>query len=213
MTAGLYRDTDFVEAYAATNENYPKLAARLKEMVGGQEGEYGLDLGCGHGRDTRLMAEFGCKAIGMDYSQTMIKKAVQLGKVANIYADYVVGDMRNVGEMFAEDTFAIVWCTASLIHIPVEETGEVLAGLWKVAKPGALVYVGLKGGKTGTRMVTETKYGREIVREFSFWEEADFFQLAEENGFEVIDCDVEVSGKTGGEPTEWLNFTLKKASR
>jgi len=209
MTAFWYKNIDFVETYAATNENYPKLKARLERMLADIKGEYVLDLGCGHGRDTRLMTEMGCKAVGLDYSETMLHKAKVLDMAHGLNIHYVVADMRQIGEIFVADTFSAAWCTASLIHIPVEDMAGVMEGLRKVTKPGSLVYVGLKGGETGTRLITENKYGREITREFSLWRAEDFEELALEMGFFVACFDRELSGLTGGKPTEWLNFELR----
>lgn len=209
MTAWWYKDADFVDAYAATNADFPKLAARLEELVDNLRGEYVLDLGCGHGRDTRTMADLGCRAVGVDYSETMLRKASRLGAAKDSYPIYVAADMRQIGNIFAENTFAAAWSIGALIHIPIEDTVMVLEGLARVTKPGALICVDLKGGETGTRLVTETKYGREICREFTFWEGEDFGRLAEGAGFSVVSLDIETAGTTGGEPTKWLNFRLR----
>ena len=214
MTRSVYNDAEFVEAYAETNSNFPKLAARLERLTRDMEGECMLDLGCGHGRDTRMMAKLCCKAVGVDYSEEMLRKAVDMSQ-GNGRIEYVLADMRSIGDIFDEDSFALGWCTASLIHVPVEETPGVLRGLGRVTKPGTISYVGIKGGETGTKVITEIKYGREISREFSLWRAEDFDALARSVGFEVAGFDREWSGVTAGKPTEWLNFELrnKKASR
>jgi ubiquinone/menaquinone biosynthesis C-methylase UbiE len=138
----------------------------------------------------------------------MVKKAESLN-VGSINPLYIVADMRDIGSLFAENTFAAAWCTASLIHIPVNETDKVLAGLRRVTKPGSLTYIGLKGGPTETKIVTENKYNLSIVREFTFWEKEDFAQLVRESGFSIFDYDQEISGLTDNKPTSWLNFTIR----
>ena len=51
----------------------------------------------------------------------------------------------------------------------------------------------------------EFKYGREIEREFTFWEEAEFTQVLREAVFRVIACEGGTGGTTGGATTQWLN--------
>lgn len=59
------------------------------------KGKTVLDLGCGDGSYTKMLADAGTKlALGLDSSPGMIKKAIETNGADNI--DYVVGTMENI---------------------------------------------------------------------------------------------------------------------
>jgi ubiquinone/menaquinone biosynthesis C-methylase UbiE len=207
-TLSMYRNAQFVEAYSQANENYPHLESRLRTFLHNLQGKFVLDLGCGHGRDTRQMSFWGCKAIGLDYSEAMLSKAQSLN-TPTVHPIYIAADMRNLGEVFVPDLFQASWCIAALIHIPMEDTLTVLRGLNRASLPGSLHYLSLKEGRTETKVVTENKYGMTTEREMTFWRVADFSEVAQQAGFSVASLEQEVSGITQGAPTSWLNFTLR----
>jgi SAM-dependent methyltransferase len=71
-----------------------------------------LDLACGIGRHSTLLAEKGYNVTGVDISPTYIKRARELAHEKNVSkrVEFIVGDMRHVGELLKnrEESFDIV---------------------------------------------------------------------------------------------------------
>ncbi len=77
----MYEDTQRAEAYARLEFPgtyylaYRDLPEIIKTHVAGRSA---LDFGCGTGRSTRFLKRLGFEAIGIDISEDMIKKALEL---------------------------------------------------------------------------------------------------------------------------------------
>ena len=68
------------------------------------EGGSVLDLACGIGRHSVLLAEKGYKTVGVDISPTLIARAKELANESNVSerVEFVVGDMRKVWELLRD---------------------------------------------------------------------------------------------------------------
>jgi len=102
--------------------------------------------------------------------------------------NFVVGDMREIGEQFPEDSFDGAWVCASLLHIEREDVPKVLAGLRKVVVDNGKIYIGLKRGE-GEELKQEEKYGPKMARRFIYWQRENFEPVLENAGFEVEKVD------------------------
>jgi len=207
-TKKTYNDPQVVAGYVERHGKNPKLHEQEEEFAQTLPGKRVIDIGCGPGHDAYHFAELGYQVTGVDYSDEMIKVAAKLQESDNP-PDFQVGDMRGVGEMFDENSFDGAWVSASMLHIPEEDIPQVLKGIRKIVVNGGKVYIGLKAGKQGARLVEGDKYGKPMEREFVFWEEENFRRVAEENGIKVERLVEEKGGKTGKEETSWLNFWLE----
>jgi ubiquinone/menaquinone biosynthesis C-methylase UbiE len=187
-TKKTYNDPQVVAGYVERHGKNPKLHEQEEEFAQTLPGKRVIDIGCGPGHDAYHFAELGYQVTGVDYSDEMIK---------------------GVGEMFGENSFDGAWVSASMLHIPEEDIPQVLKGIRKIVVNGGKVYIGLKAGKQGARLVEGDKYGKPMEREFIFWEEENFRRVAEENGIKVERLVEEKGGKTGKEETSWLNFWLE----
>ncbi len=208
ITKETYYDPEIVARYVERHGKNPKLLNKAEKFAKILPGKRVIDIGCGPGHDTYHFAKLGYQATGLDYSPEMIKSAKKLQE-SDDPPDFRVGDMRDVGEMFDENSFDGAWLSASLLHIPEEDVPKVLKGVRKIVVDGGKVYVGLKAGKQGAKVVEGSKYGKPMVREFIFWEEENFRRIAEGNGFRVEKVVERKGGKTGNKPTSWLNFWLE----
>lgn len=101
------------------------------------EGKRVVDVGCGDGHLTRLMAKHGAHVLGVECSPRQLAKAWKADKVAD---ERIV---EGVGQALpAEDASAdIVVFFNSLHHIPLEHMLQALAEAHRVLVPGGLVYV------------------------------------------------------------------------
>jgi ubiquinone/menaquinone biosynthesis C-methylase UbiE len=172
-----------------------------------------IDVGCGPGHHAHLFAEWGFEVVGLDASPAMIELARADARTEPA-PRFLVAPMQQLAELFPEDAFDGAWISASLLHVPEEETPSVLAGIHRIVVDGGAVFVSVKEGPQGARIVpVEANYELSLEREFTFWEEAKFRRLAEETGFVVEHFHASVHGTTGGAPTHWLNYLLRVDKR
>jgi ubiquinone/menaquinone biosynthesis C-methylase UbiE len=111
--------------------NTPAFLAMLPEV----EGLSGLDIGCGEGHNTRLLAQRRAIVTAIDISEVFIAHAKQLEEQEPLGIDYRVASA--VEAPFADATFDFATAFMSLMDIP--ETGRALAEAHRVLKPGGFL--------------------------------------------------------------------------
>jgi ubiquinone/menaquinone biosynthesis C-methylase UbiE len=95
----------------------------------------GVDIGCGEGYNTRLLAKNGAKVTALDISQIFIQHAKQLEKQEPLGINYLVAS--GVELPFPDSAFDFVTGFMSFMDIP--ETGCVLAEAYRILKPGGFL--------------------------------------------------------------------------
>ena len=96
-----------------------------------------IDIGCGDGGLTRLMARNGAHVLGVEVSPRQLAKAQAAAPVAD--ERFVAG---RAEELPAPDGAAdIVIFFNSLHHVPVEGQDKAIAEAARALKPGGLLYV------------------------------------------------------------------------
>lgn len=108
--------------------NTPAFFAMLPEV----EGLRGLDIGCGEGHNTRLLAQRGAWIAAMDVSRSFIRHAVGAG-TSNIA--YSIADAATLP--FADGIFDFVCGFMSFMNVPEPEC--VLSEAYRVLKPGGFL--------------------------------------------------------------------------
>lgn len=94
-----------------------------------------LDLGCGPGWTSLLLARAGCEVVGADISERMIDIARERALLENVTADFVVADMEEI-ELERRD-FGGVLLFDCLHHCPRYEA--VLQRAYEHLRPGGVV--------------------------------------------------------------------------
>lgn len=108
----------------------------LKDFLGLFEEQKILDLGCGTGFFTRILAEqSGADITGVDINETLLAGAKDIAAEQNLNIRYEIGDITDL--RFDDNSFDIVMCDIMLecfrdITIPLQE-------MVRVCKPGGLV--------------------------------------------------------------------------
>lgn len=92
----------------------------------------GLDVGCGEGHNTRLLAQRGARMTAIDISKTFIRHAGEAERKQPLGIRYEVASA--VDLPFDEASFDFATAFMSLMDIP--ETGRVLAEVFRVLRPG-----------------------------------------------------------------------------
>src|SRR5262249_3814947 len=111
--------------------NTPAFFAMLPDVVGLS----GLDIGCGEGHNTRLLAQRRALVTAIDISEVFIAHAEQEEEREPLGIDYRVASA--VELPFADDTFDFATGFMSFMDIP--ETDRALAEACRVLKPGGFL--------------------------------------------------------------------------
>ena len=101
------------------------------ELIGNVTGLTVLDLACGEGYNTRMLARKGAKVIGIDFSEKMIKFAKQEEEKEELGIRYGVMNASDLHE-FSNNEFDLVTCFMSLQDIQdFRKTISEVAGVLK----------------------------------------------------------------------------------
>jgi SAM-dependent methyltransferase len=92
----------------------------------------GLDVGCGEGHNTRLVAQRGAAMTAIDIAPTFIRHAMEAEKSEPRGIRYHVASAQRMA--FADRTFDFAMATMSLMDMPRQEAA--LAEVFRVLKPG-----------------------------------------------------------------------------
>ncbi|ELN4659006.1 class I SAM-dependent methyltransferase [Escherichia coli] len=102
------------------------------------EGTRILDVGCGSGRDTQAFKNKGYEVDAMDYSEELVKRAIQLTDVQV--------KLKSFYEVDEHEAYDGVWACASLLHCERERLAEVIGKLITALKPNGVLYMSFKYG-------------------------------------------------------------------
>ena len=97
-----------------------------------------LEIGAGHGRDSKFFQENGFEVTCIDLSPEMVRLCQEKGLNAHLM------DMINLD--FSDNSFDAVYSLNSLLHIPKTELPIVLQNIRRVLKPNGLFFLGVYGG-------------------------------------------------------------------
>jgi SAM-dependent methyltransferase len=142
------------------------------------------DLGCGPGMDGGRFAAAGFRVVAMDLSAGMLSAAARSlgGRVAQ--ADLRALPIRS-GRLDG------IWCSAALLHVPEEDTAQVLQGFRRTLSPsGSLALVTALG--EGARFEA-VPYAQDERRWFIYRRADRLRQQLRDAGF-IVRIDAEVAG-------------------
>jgi len=130
-----YFSEDYLKLYGHDEGESSREVSAVIRMLQLEEGQRVLDLACGFGRHSVLLAQKGFNVTGYDLSDSFLKKAKEIADSLLVGLDLKQGDMR---EIPYEEEFdaAINMFTAFGFFDREEEDLEVLKGVYKSLKPG-----------------------------------------------------------------------------
>ena len=117
-----------------TYRNYLNTPAFF-ELLPEVDGLKGLDLGCGEGYNTRLLAEHGANVIGLDISSVFVRHAKTFQAQSCHIPEYLIGNAQELP--FADACFDFVTGFMSFMDIP--DTAALLEEVWRALKPGGFL--------------------------------------------------------------------------
>jgi SAM-dependent methyltransferase len=167
------RDRSFPELRAA-------LAARLPRVADI------ADLGCGPGLDGAQFARDGHRVTGVDRSAGMLAHAARAlpGRVAR-------GDLRRLP--LASRSIDGIWCSASLLHVPHDQTTATLGEMRRILRPGGCLALVTAAGQ-GARL-EPVPYAPDTQRWFFYREPAELDQQLRGAGLAVVTMSEEITSR------------------
>lgn len=159
-----------------------------------KQGDTVLDLGCGSGRDSKVMMERGLDVTLLDASK-------ELCTLADIYTgmEPLCMDCRDID---FDKVFHGIWACASLLHIPKAELPDVLKRICEALKPQGVCYFSVKKGSFE---------GFRHERFFADYEKEELIELCKRvAGFTLIDCWETADIRINREEECWVNILLQK---
>ena len=133
---------DHIADHFASTRAYawPEVESFVTAIADNEGLDRALDIGCGNGRHTELLAEHGADAIGVDVSRGLLSAAATRQRDHGFAADLVQGDAATLP--FADDTFGQIVYVATLHHLRPESTRrKSLAELGRVLGSGGLALI------------------------------------------------------------------------
>ncbi len=130
-------------------------------MVGNVKDKQLLDLSCGEGYNTRILAKKGARVIGVDFSKEMIKLARQREKRDRLGIRYYVSDAADLKE-FESECFDVVTCFMALMDI--ERYEDAISQVARVLKKNGRFVFSIThpcfeyGDTVGGEPIAEWKY-------------------------------------------------------
>lgn len=106
----------------------------LEELLGEITGQQLLAVGCGQGRDARLLADLGASVIGVDVSEPLLTYARRFEQTDPRGIHYVLGNAQDL-EAFDNESFDGAVCHMALMDIP--DLKSAVASVARVMRPGA----------------------------------------------------------------------------
>lgn len=106
-------------------------------MLPDVEGLSGLDIGCGEGHNTRLLAERGARVTAIDIARLFIRHARRISAEKQQHLPIAYQIASAVELPFAEASFDFATGFMSFMDIP--ETERVIAEAYRVLKPGGFL--------------------------------------------------------------------------
>jgi len=173
------------ELYESKHSFVSNLGLDLLELLSPQTGEKILDLGCGTGHLSYKITSKGAKVIGIDNAPTMISQA------HNNYPNLEF-QLQSAANLSFTEQFDAVFSNATL-HWIKSDKQEVVAGIWRVLKPGGR-FVAEFGGKGNIGEIIKGIYealdarGYESKKQLNPWyfpSIGEYASLLEKEGFEL----------------------------
>ncbi|MER9519371.1 class I SAM-dependent methyltransferase [Mesorhizobium sp. M0614] len=154
-----------------------------------------IDIGCGGGRDLRVLRQQGFNAVGLDAS-------AELGAIATEFSGcpVVIADMRVMP--FAAASFEAAWAAASLLHVDPEDVPTALEEIRRVLTPSGHFFSSIKQG-AGQRREADGRL-------FTYFSPAEWSAMLEASGFLIVDgASTAADPQTSG--NRWFNTIAKRA--
>ncbi|MEI7741776.1 MAG: class I SAM-dependent methyltransferase [bacterium] len=167
-----------------------------------KSGDTVLDVGCGGGTKSKYLTSHGLKITGIDLSDKM----VEIARRENPESEFFALDLNQADTL--SGSFDGIFVQAVLLHIPKDKVEAALKKVISKLKEGGYIYVSVKEqrpGQAAEEVKTESDYGYEYQRFFSYFTDAEIERLFKNLGLEIVHSETNPAGKTN-----WIQVIGKK---
>lgn len=158
-----------------------------------------LEIGCGGGRDAKILISMKYDYVGTDVAKNFIEVARKTAPEGKFL-------FRSVYDLdFKNGFFDGFWASAVFLHIPKTQIDKTLQELRRVIKPGGVGFISVKQG-VGEQVIEE-KFARDIInkRFWAFYDNQEFADVLNKNNYEIISFRKRPMSKR----TTWLIYFVK----
>ena len=166
-----------------------------------------LEIGCGTGKNTALLAKVGEQVLALDISRRMIRKAVE--KLGSESITFSIADINNQWPC-ADEYFDLVVCNLVLEHI--EGLDYVFSQAFRSLVEGGHFFVcELHPFRQyqGTKARFESKQGTYEIQAFVH-HLSDYLEAAKVSGLKLQECKEWWHEQDQGEPPRLVSFMFEK---
>ncbi|MED4455092.1 class I SAM-dependent methyltransferase [Metabacillus fastidiosus] len=135
-----------------------------------------LDVGCGTGQTVYFLSQLGYDVTGIDYDETMVKKAVKRNKELNI----VKGSIEN--PPFLKDSFHIILCESSLSFTKLSRS---VSEIYRILKNDGIV-IAIEVVKEKNLSKAEENELKQFYRFTNIYTQEEWKQVFMQSGFKNI---------------------------
>ena len=172
-----------------------------------------LDAGCGPGQDARALAAYNLPVLGVDISQGMLDEAGErtARRLPKGFIRYALMDMRRLE--LPDASCRGIWCSASLLHLPLRVAPRAASELVRVTRPGGPIAVFLKQRAPDSgaeRMVPyEFVEGETGERFYAYYTPEEARALFADAGAEILDV-ASFAGTRPSDAAGWVTLLARK---
>ncbi len=184
--------------YAQANAQMPAnvLAAAQKFLEMGSPDGLCLDLGCGAGQDLAWFEQHHLNILGADLSAGMLAQARRV-------TSFPLAQMDMLSLGFAEGSFAGIWCSAALLHLPKADALLALREMRRVLRQDGILDIAVQQGEgEGLEVNPYNGAGQRFFARYSLTEMSN---LLAGTGFAVLETET-----TSRSPRTWLRFVARR---
>ncbi len=175
------------------------------KLIGNVKGKQVLDLACGEGYNTRILAGKGARVVGVDFSKKLIESARQMEKEKRFGIDYYVSNAADLREL-SNDCFDVVTCSMALMDIEGYE--DAIRQVARVMKKGGRFVFSITHPcfEWGTTMANGQSIGEWKYEEGTENTERKALHLEIKRYFGIIRCKTSWTMKRLVEPFQTTSF-------
>jgi diadenosine tetraphosphate (Ap4A) HIT family hydrolase/SAM-dependent methyltransferase len=168
-----YRADYFIKRFN-DKERYLTAMEDLERFTQFLHGKLILDAGAGSCNHATYLTNRGFWVEAIDLAERLLRITPFLSRYKRIM------DVRHLA--YPNNIFDGIWCSATLLHMPIGSVKQSLEEFYRVLKPQGILYFSVKKGK-GSKI----EYDNIYYREFYFYERTILEELIRHVGFDVVD--------------------------
>lgn len=132
---------EFYKGTPAWDVGHPQPAFKALVEDGEMKPGRALDIGCGRGENSILLAMNGCDVTGIDIAAIAISDAKTKAAERHVTVNFVVGDVLKMDQLFKESEFDVI-IDSFLFHTFSDEERPIFARqVYRVLKPGGKYFM------------------------------------------------------------------------